>query len=154
MCVDFAYKQKEQEGQKWALRNIKLRMSRKLIFVKGLIMCFAHYGTEHSREETITSMRKMVGMHPFELMIHLKDQFQIGSDDIKRLMISYNSFLESLANNDIREKLEKMSMEEVDESGEFQTLRENCDVFKDTLNDIFINKNSELKKLTLKYGFF
>src|SRR3982750_628266 len=28
MCVDFAYKQWEQKGNKWAIRNIKLRMAR------------------------------------------------------------------------------------------------------------------------------
>ena len=41
MAVDFASKQRDRAGKGWGLRNAKLRMSRKLIFASGLLICFS-----------------------------------------------------------------------------------------------------------------
>ena len=57
IAVDYANKTVDPDETGWALRNIKLRMSRKLIFVAGLLLCFVC----HLRQEKITPDQDLFG---------------------------------------------------------------------------------------------
>src|SRR5271157_2696603 len=59
MAVDFASKQRDRGGEGWGLRNAKLRMSRKLIFVSGLLTCFSCSLNEELQAKVSTDERNI-----------------------------------------------------------------------------------------------
>lgn len=154
MCVDFAYKQKEQEGEKWALRNIKLRISRKMLYVKGLLMCLSHHKQTPDKAELILSLDSMIRKTPIELLISLKDHFQINTADLIIIVECYNEFLLRLNDSDIRNTLSKMNMNDIYDESSFLDLRNTADKLQEALSNIFINNRGNLSSLTLQYGIF
>lgn len=56
VCVDFVSKDWEQGGHKWALRNAKLRISRKVLFAAGMIAVF-RFSQETSQDDRLEDVR-------------------------------------------------------------------------------------------------
>ncbi len=154
MCVDFANKQKDQGGQKWAMRNIKLRMSRKMLFVKGILMCFSQHRIHDNTSDTVIALRDMVKLHPFELLLSLQTHFELQDQDLINLFILYDKFLSSLNNPKKREHLTNLGMNDAFADPDYIELKKVGDDFKKTLDQIFIKKEGKLSNLTLKYGIF
>lgn len=155
MCVDFAYKQKEQQGKKWALRNIKLRISRKLIYVKGLLMCISCYNNDKLKIEDIEEhLKNMATMKPLDLLIKVCLENQVDETDLVELLSAYDEFLQLLNDNKKRKVLTNLEMLEVYENVIFMDARAITDKFQKALTNIFLLKESRLKEFTLKYGIF
>lgn len=154
LCVDFAYKQKEQGGEKWALRNIKLRMSRKMLYVKGLLMCFSNYGKGLDIVNLCSNLIELVKLTPFEVLLKLKDNLELDNTVICQLLHTYDYFLEKLNTESVRNELEKMNMDEIYTQKSFIDLREQADELQNSLDKLFISDKNKLSFLTLKYGIF
>lgn len=154
ICVDFAYKQIEQQGQKWALRNIKLRMARRLIFVKGLLMCAKFHNTKLTTTEIKEELRKYVMMKPLDFVVSTLIEYKISNEYVNRILDSYDSYLGILNDEDYRRYLEKLEMHKAYGDAKFEAARKNSHEFQKALNVIFLTEQSEIGNFTIKYGVF
>ncbi len=162
MAVDFAGKQRERAGEGWALRNIKLRMSRKLIFATGLLMCFSCYtqlaavteGYEKSSDILIQHVSTFVERPPLEILANALLHYSIPVETISDLLDSYDLFLECLNDVKRRDHLEILSYEDSISDTVFQQMRKVGQQFQRGLDRLFFEDNDELKWLIRRYGIF
>ena len=166
MAVDFASKQRERAGEGWALRNLKLRMSRKLIFVSGLLTCFSCL---HDPSSTLSELKIGAGQPVEPLVNHLKRYVNSTPLDIvarsllvygapntasEKLFRSYDSFLAALDDPDIRGHLKDLKSDHAESSAVFQDMREISHGFQDALTEFFFESNKDLFELIRRYGVF
>jgi predicted nucleotidyltransferase len=106
LCVDFAYKRREREGKGWAIRTIKLRLSRKLIYASGLLSCYScilnkdltdkiESATSNGeiKQLVIDHMTIQMRQSPLDIIssIAISNKSLIGAT--KELIDSYDSFM-------------------------------------------------------------
>ena len=80
MVVDFASKQRDRAGKGWGLRNAKLRMSRKLIFASGLLVCFSA-NLDADLQKKISTDKNVIKL---TLINHIRDYVKADPLDISR----------------------------------------------------------------------
>jgi predicted nucleotidyltransferase len=166
MAVDYAAKRWEQAGKKWALRNAKLRMSRKLLFVAGLLMCFSlELSSSEGRQEILSSdpeilSRKLADFFQSEMRltpIEVLAQALLRVDrceDLAGVVDAYDRFLAILADEDARKHLEELKFEEAGDDSLFTEIRELSHVFQEGLTELFFEADDKLRGLVVKYGVF
>ncbi len=163
MAVDFASKQRERPSGGWALRNIKLRMSRKLIFVAGLLTCFSCYSKrlpilhtepEKSAGVVIEHLSGYVNKTPLQILADALLGYDNRRETVLALFNSYDAFLECLDNEGQRVHLDKLSFEASKDDKVFQHTREISHQFQQGLDNLFFQDSKELQQLIQKYGIF
>ncbi len=149
ICVDFVGKEREGAGQKWALRNLKLGLSRKALFAGGLLpvlLCHRFAATD---------------IRPF-----LSDAFAAPSldriawafleldaiDAGIRAIGAYDRFIGLLADGEARTQLEQLSKEEARESGFFAYGKRLAGEFQQGLLALLFE--TRLEPLVREYGIF
>jgi hypothetical protein len=166
VCVDFAYKRRKRQGKGWAIRTVKLRLSRKLIYASGLLAC---YGCEEdvSLREKIKGCKDIKELHGimidylFNIMrkppIDIVSRFVLNRDSLfeasRKIFDSYDRFIEILQDKEKREILEKLKPEETNRSEEYREARDIGHTFQKGLSEVFFD-DKDLYKLTRQYGIF
>lgn len=170
MAVDFACKRRTRHGSGAVLRNLKLRMSRKLIYAAGLLACFSP-ALDNSRpdelirtdcrspgdwsvEARVTYFQEMLSKPPLEIVAsHLLRHTHLR-ELACNVFAAYDNFLGVLSDEARRDELEKMEHCQREGSALYGELREVTHRFRDGRIEIFFDQQSGLEKLTQLYGVF
>jgi hypothetical protein len=174
ICVDYAAKHREQDGRKWALRNAKLRFSRKLIYTSGLAFCLS-CELDPPKEsglfagclppepgEYIAAAMRFAQTPSLEYLAAFVDAFvenPARRRRIARLIFgSYNEWLLLMADKNARTQLESLSHEQAKHDVTFGKVRKIGGDFASGLQLLFFNRDGDAKdpiaNLSLDYVGF
>jgi predicted nucleotidyltransferase len=166
MAVDFAYKRRTRLQDGAAIRNIKLRMSRKLIFASGLLACFSGHLLLSASElsavmrvpnasyEFVRHLRKVLSQTPLEIIAAVINRFDHLQGVGIRLFSAYDAFLGVLRDGAQRNHLNNLEPGSVDRDELYQRLRTGSHNFRDAILDLFFDEGTGLAQLTRTYGVF
>jgi hypothetical protein len=166
ITVDFVYKQRSGAGRKWALRNAKLRISRKLVFTSGLLRCFfcdldqsaadARRDLEHKHDPNalISYMATELFVTPLDLLARAATRPQVKSETACALFDNYDAFLTLLDNDEYRNELRDLPPDQVGTSRAWRMVRELGKGFQSGLTSLFYGEDEQLRDLMIEYGFF
>lgn len=165
MAVDFASKQRDRGGEGWGLRNAKLRLSRKLIFASGLLVCFAcnlddDLQAKISTESHDINLKHLanhiweyVSLTPLDVLALLVDRLEVQAEVATSLFSAYDEFMAVVSDKESRLGLKNVSARDSRKDPFFSRIREISKQFEIGLNDLFF-KNKHLGPITQKYGVF
>lgn len=165
VAVDYAHKVYDRGGEGWAIRNIKLRFSRKLIFASGLLTCLScelkpskyirevlDKSPDIQRMGLTNHIEHYITKTPLEILVEFLNDYAKPST-AKTILDMYNNFVELLSDKSKREELENLKIIEKDNKV-FKEARDLGRKFQMGLESFFFEDNGELRKLTREYGVF
>lgn len=174
ICVDYAAKHREQDGDKWAMRNAKLRLSRKLIYASGLAFCLSCELKPPKDDMGLFGMSDAKQPHPFvDAAIRFSQTpsleylaaFILGFVDdkskrrrIARLVFgSYDQWLTLMSKKAVRNKFEELTHEDAEKDTDFDMIRKIGIDFSKGLKLLFFGREKDsnaISNLCLDYVGF
>ncbi len=168
MASDYASKMWERTQQGWAIRNIKLRFSRKLLFVWGLLASFsaqlfqtedlASADRERNEEEYLMLLSELIRQQteitPLELLARVASDPRVPLETAGKIFSAYDEFLAALSNPDTRERLKLLPFGKAATDDVYGPLREASTRFREGINDLFFDHHPDLARLIRRYGVF
>jgi hypothetical protein len=162
MAVDFVLKQRER-SEGWALRNAKLRMSRKLIFVSGMLTCFAFelfggdrsWASERKVPELVRFLRERLERTPLENLAEALLRPSIKPETVQMILDAYDAFVGILADDEKRLHLKNLSFDALGSDPLFRgDISKLSGAFQDGLNRLFFEEDPAIGALVKLYGVF
>jgi hypothetical protein len=131
MAVDYAQKTYTAKKKKpWAIRNVKLVYSRKLIYASGL---FAVALTADRRsEDKVSILERLFSMTPIDRI-----EYVCGEAQSKRLFQIYDEFLDKMSDVSVREHLKVLKKSEKRSDKTFRTIKNEAHYFSRELMGLF-----------------
>jgi predicted nucleotidyltransferase len=168
VTVDFVYKQRAGNDKKWALRNAKLRMSRKLVFAAGLKLCFFCHLDPNANDarKSLTGQLKDISplieylenrltQTPLEHLAEACLEQNASTETVQRIFDNYDRFLAILDDEEKRSSLAAVSSHaDLRESTVWKEIREVSRPFHTGLVSLFLSDVSDLQSLAMEYGVF
>ncbi len=171
IAVDYAAKNSERGGEKWALRSAKLRFSRKILYVAGLLLTYetslfpvstltGHKPTRFNAKKPQFSSTEhcflAAQLTPLELLARacMEPTLDISKKDALIIYSAYDKFLGILNTEKDRDTLAGLSYEDALDKRIFREVRDLSHKFQAALDRIFLNPKTKLGKLTLRYTTF
>jgi predicted nucleotidyltransferase len=166
MAVDFADKQHDRFHEGFALRNIKLRLSRKLLYISGLLACFRcqldfpkdqeriRFFSRHNSVEVASYLRSFLDKTPLDLTAETLSLFAGKPKTVGELFSAYEEFIGMLSDQAKRKHLEKLIPDELESDSLYAEAREISHRFGDAVQSIFLTSDNPIGELTIRYGVF
>lgn len=167
MAVDFAYKQFDRGSEGYALRSIKLGISRKLLFASGLLACFwcdpdvsKNENQEPSKQSLINCLDTFLSLTPLERLawffaVHIKaNQSKFLRKTACDLFGAYDAFLGLLNNQEKRRHIEALEPNVAAADIVFQEARTMRRHFRLAIQDMFLGSDSPLHQHSIEKGVF
>jgi hypothetical protein len=166
MAVDFADKQHDRFHEGFALRNIKLRLSRKLLYVSGLLACFRcqldfpddrariDFFTRDNSVEVASYLLGLLDQTPLDMTAETLSRFASKPESVVQLFNAYEDFLGVLSDQSKRKHFENLTPDQLESDPLYAEAREISHRFRDAVHSIFLNSDNPIGQLTIRYGVF
>jgi len=163
ITIDFVDKQKRGEG--WALRNVKLRLSRKLIYISGLLTCFS-LELDANKEfvsgdgkpdpaRLVDFLEERVRWRPLDILADVCLRADVSKETACALFDSYNLFLGMLADESQRKELKGLTVDDLGNSTVFSEASKLARRFQqEGVHRLFFNDDKTLTDLLTRYCVF
>lgn len=165
LTIDFVNKQKERD-RGWALRNVKLKLSRKLIYVHGLLTCFAcelhperagllREDGRPDPERLVDFLLQRVRWRPLDSLAAACLRPGVRRETGLALFDNYDAFLGVLADADQRKELADLALDDLGNSQLFRHVSRLGRQFQDDgVHRLFFADDPILRDLICRHGVF